>query len=180
MKNYCNANRSNAQKDICINWCKTNSTDCTELNLIKDCKKYDLDICTNQNVIDVQTDCRKYGLESEQGLRLYGCNPKGISKFKNECTENNVSLDICTPMSLQDAKQNKFSMAQLKVQESAVKQSEKNYQETKAAIGNVLALSTDEAQSQPQTQKISLEYYISIFIICLCIILSSGLLIFLF
>lgn len=140
MNNYCNSSESSAKHPRCIDWCKSNSTQCTKLNLLTDCQKYGLmdNDCTNDNVVNIQTQCKQYGLESEQGLRLYGCNQDAISKFQKECSDNNVDLKTCTPISLQDAKVNNLNKQSLQLQQEANQKSQQNYLQTQQMITNVI------------------------------------------
>lgn len=140
MKNFCNRSNDNARHSKCIDWCKNNNSQCTQLNLLSDCTKYGLtdDLCTNQQVVDIQAQCKKYGLESEQGLRQYGCNPNAIITFEKECKDYNVNLDACTPISLQDAKVNKINQQTLQLQQSAIQQSQQNFETTRQVITDVL------------------------------------------
>lgn len=150
MKNYCNKNQNNALSNQCIDWCKSNSTECNLLNLQTDCAKYGLcpnnDFkkcgadCSRQNVIDIQSKCKRYGIESEQGMRIYGCTKSGIELIENECKELGVDLSVCSPIAIQDAKQNRIAQEQLRIQQEAKAQSQRNYQETQNTIAQVLGI----------------------------------------
>lgn len=196
MKEYCNKNVSNSLKNQCLDWCKSNSTECTVLNLQTDCAKYGFcenndskkcgRDCTRQNVVDIQAKCKKYGIESEQGMRLYGCTKKGINLIEKECTEFGVDLSLCSPIALQDAKQNKLAQEQLRIQEEAKVQSQKNYEQTQNTIADVLGLPSVEQTSSQQLQlqqtenklpgndKQEFPYLIVIVIILLICCLSSS------
>lgn len=183
MKDYCNKDETNAKSDTCIDWCKNNSTECTTLNLQTDCKKYDISDCSRQKVIDIQTKCKRYGIESEQGLRLYGCTPSGITKFEEECRLAEVDLSLCSPTKLQDAIQNKLAQAQLKAVEEQKQLSQQNYQETKNTILGLLESETPEETPEEETSEKKTSttsnnntiLYIIIILLILCSLsVSSG------
>lgn len=150
MKPYCNANVDNALSTPCINWCKSNSTECNVLNLKTDCIKYGYcmddnpklcsDKCTDASITALQASCKKYGLDSEQGMRLYGCSDKAIKQFLDDCDEFDVSEETCTAVQLQNAKTNEFNKQQLKIAEKSQQQSQENYKETQNTINEVLGL----------------------------------------
>jgi hypothetical protein len=177
MKNYCNSSYDSAKHSRCIDWCKSNSTQCTTLNTLTDCQKYGLKTnnCTSENVVKMQTLCKQYGLESEQGMRLYGCNADAISTFKKECSDNNVDLKACTPISLQDAKVNNLNKQSLQLQQTAVQQSQQNYNETQQMITNVI--NTDKINTDKNNLQVSGDNSIIIFVIIafiLFLLLSSS------
>lgn len=140
MTEYCNQNRNNAKSDDCINWCTANRTQCTLLNTIQDCQKYEIpeSSCTPQATIDVRTNCLKYGMLSEQGLPIgdYTCSQSGIDKLKEDCQEYKIT-ETCTATGIRNAKVSEQSKQQ---SEEALKQSELQFEQTQEALRQVLEL----------------------------------------
>ena len=136
------------QTTECINWCKENSTKCNKLNTETSCKEFEIPTseCTSQKVIDLKTECQKYGIRSEQGLAIYKCSPAGVKALINDCKENNI-LDTCTPGALQDAIDNATRAAQLEMTAQTAADSaaqiQKNYDTTQATIANILNLTSE-------------------------------------
>lgn len=160
-RTFCNASIDNAYSDKCIEWCKSNSTSCTVLNQKQDCVKYGYcmddnpklcsDACTSEAMAKLQGQCKKYGLDSEQGMRLYGCTKNGIKTFIDECEEYKVAEEICTAIELQNAKTNKFNADQLALAQQSQQQSQQNYQQTQSTILNVLGMSGPIDSSESST-----------------------------
>lgn len=153
MKAFCNSSIENSRKDKCVEWCKQNSTDCTVLNTTEDCIKYGLcdsianctaNTCSQQKVIDIKTKCKKYGLESEQGLRLGGCSTKGVAAFEKECADYEVDLDSCAFTSLESKKT-------LKLQAETAAASKAELEKTRNAISKSLGLPEDTQEQSTTT-----------------------------
>lgn len=185
MKGFCNANSTNANHTECITYCKNNSTDCHLLNTLTDCAKYGLckdndylkcdSTCTPQAVLNVKQNCKKYGIESEQGLQIYGCSVDGIKELEAQCTANNVDLSICSPIALQDAKQNALGQQQLNAQLQAKEQSQKNYEDTYKTIEAVLGKDdTLSSQSESDTSSQVLIFGLVSAVVCCCILFSGS------
>ena len=142
------------QKTECINWCKENSTKCNKLNTETSCKEFDIPTseCTAGKVIDLKTECQKYGIRSEQGLAVYKCSPAGVKALTDECKEYKI-LDTCTPTALQDAIDNATRAAQLEMTAQSAAQIQKNYDTTQATIADILNLTSEPpAATQAATQ----------------------------
>ncbi len=154
MKTYCNK-PENVANSTCIQWCKNNVDKCPNLNTYNDCIKYGIcestsecaidPKCTAAAVNDIQGECSKLGIVmSSLGTQLYACTRKGIDDLVNDCKENNIDKNICTPQKLQDTIDNQIQQQQLNLTEKAMTQSSENYQSTKNAIMNMLG---DEPES---------------------------------
>lgn len=145
MKETCNKDE-HYMNSKCLDWCGSNSTDCSKLNVYKDCRKYEIPTneCTPQKVVDIRTDCVKYGIASEQGLAIYKCSPAGIKALTDECKVNNV-VDTCSPTSIQDAIDNATRSAQLEVQAKTTQQIQENYDKTQKTISDILNLTDGSA-----------------------------------
>jgi hypothetical protein len=136
------------QTTECINWCKENSTKCNKLNTETSCKEYSIPTseCTSQKVLDVQTECQKYGMRSEQGLTISQCSPASIKVLTDQCKEYKI-LDTCTPGALQDAIDNVTRAAQLEMTAQTAAdtaaQIQKNYDTTRATITDLLNLTSE-------------------------------------
>lgn len=189
MKEYCNDSTENSRKEKCINWCKQNSTECTLLNTINDCVKYGLcdsvencttSKCSQKKSMDIQTKCKKYGLESEQGLRLGGCSKKAIEDFEEQCEKYDIDLDICAFTALENAKT-------LKLQAETAATSQAAIEKTRNSINQALGVTADISDIEEQqkndlkeggflsSQTFGIDNSILIFIlIAFFIILSSS------
>jgi hypothetical protein len=143
MKDKCNLDQF-YQSTACIDWCKNNSTQCTKLNTLQDCRKYGISVsdCTPQRVLEVETDCKKYGIRSEQGLTVSQCSVAGIKAVTDQCKEYNI-LDICTANTLQDAIDNAVQAATLDVAVKTQEQIQKNYDTTQQTISDILNLTEE-------------------------------------
>lgn len=135
-KQYCNSNITNARSSECINWCLKNSTECTLLNTINDCIKYNIcdsmqncntDKCTTQKIENVIDQCKKYGIRTPQGLNLVACSEQSIKNLEKECVENDIDLSFCTYPYLQDIKT-------LKYQEKNKNDMDTNIQNTRSSL----------------------------------------------
>lgn len=199
MKAHCNWSDSNAQQDKCIDWCKTNSTDCERLNLINDCKTYGLSgsNCTKQAVIDIKNKCKVYGILSEQGLQKgsYQCTPAGIEVLETDCKKYNMSS--CT---VDGIDQVQILKAQEEQSAKALAESQKQFTQTQAALSQVIDLPSQvqpikqiQELQQPQWQQMQIQelqetqpvqqvqpvqdnatIYIIIFLVILCILVLSS------
>jgi hypothetical protein len=138
------------QTTECINWCKENSTKCNKLNTETSCKEFEIPTseCTSQKVLDLKTECQKYGIRSEQGLAVYKCSPAGVKALTDQCKEYGI-LDSCTPGALQDAIDNTIRAAQLEETVSSKEQSQKNYDTTQKTIADILNLTAEPIPSEP-------------------------------
>lgn len=185
MKDYCNSSNEKSLKGGCINWCKSNSTDCGQLNLLNDCVEYG--ICTNaktcntngdcnlEKINDLKSTCEKRGLQSEQGLRLYGCSENSIELIEEECTEAGVDLSICAVKSLQDKREMVLSGQSLDIQQQAIEKSQQNYKETQDMISNVLGLTPPSEEKGDQTTSSSTMWIIILIMIVFVLSISSSL-----
>lgn len=151
MKAHCNWSDENAKGDKCISWCKTNSTDCDRLNLINDCQTYGLtgSTCTKQGVIDIKNKCKVYGILSEQGLQKgsYQCTPAGISVLEQDCNKYNMSS--CTVDGIDQAQ---ILKAQEEQSKKAMEESQKQFTQTQAALGQVLDLPSKPQEPRKELQ----------------------------
>lgn len=198
METYCNKDNKNALNSECILWCDSNKTRCNKLNIMKECVKYKMcdslesckeSECTALGIEEVKNKCKKYGLESEQGMRLYGCSDEGITIFEKECIDNNITLDACTPIELQNAKVNRVNQDQLEITKKSQEQSQKNYESTRnsinAMLGEEIVKPYDDTQSESEGKKkesewmtentkwlIGLSSMSCSFLICIIIVLS--------
>lgn len=129
------------QTTECINWCKNNSTHCNKLNTVQSCKEFGIPRgeCTVQKVLDVKTECQKYGIRSEQGLAISQCSPASIKALTDQCKEYNI-LDSCSPGAIQDAIDNATRAAQLEMTAQTQEQIQKNYDTTQKTIADILNL----------------------------------------
>lgn len=152
MKAHCNWSDSNAKQDKCIDWCKTNSTDCERLNLINDCNTYGLSgsNCTKQGVIDIKNKCKVYGILSEQGLQKgsYQCTPAGIEVLETDCKKYNMSS--CT---VDGIDQVQILKAQEEQSAKALAESQKQFTQTQAALSQVIDLPLSQQQPSPLLQQ---------------------------
>ena len=147
----------------CIAWCKENSTKCEKLNTETSCKEFEIPTseCTSQKVLDLKTDCQKYGVRSEQGLSVYKCSPAGIKALTDQCKEYDI-LESCTPSALQDAIDNatraaqlemtaQTQTAQLEMAAQTQEQIQKNYDTTRKTIADILDLTEEPAEPAATT-----------------------------
>lgn len=134
----------------CINWCKNNSTQCNKLNTFQSCQEFGIDQseCTPQKVLDVKTDCQKYGIRSEQGLAVSQCSPASIKALVDQCKEYNI-LDSCSPSGIQDAIDNATRAAQLEMQARTQEQIQQNYETTQKTIADILNLTEEPSEITP-------------------------------
>ena len=182
MKETCNKD-DYYMNSKCLDWCGSNSTDCSRLNVYKDCKKYEIPAneCTPQKVVDIRAECTKYGITSEQGLAIYKCSPAGINALIDECKINNV-FDTCSPTSIQDAIDNATRASQLEIQAKTTQQIQENYDKTQQTIAGILNL-TDQPTPTPEAQQFDIETItkflkdnstIVIILVIILILLSSS------
>lgn len=158
MKETCNKDEY-YMNSKCLDWCGSNSTECSRLNVYKDCKKYEIPAneCTPQKVVDIRAECTKYGITSEQGLAIYKCSPDGINALIDECKVNNV-VNTCSPTSIQDAIDNATRASQLEIQAKTTQQIQENYDKTQQTIADILNLTDESAQpTAPQAQQFGIE-----------------------
>lgn len=132
------------QTTECINWCKNNSTHCNKLNTVQSCKEFGIPTgeCTVQKVLDVKTECQKYGIRSEQGLAISQCSPASIKALTDQCKEYKIS-DSCSPGALQDAIDNATQAAQLELIVQKKEQEQENYNTTQKTIADILNLTEE-------------------------------------
>jgi hypothetical protein len=193
MKAHCNWSDGNAKQDKCIDWCKTNSSECDRLNLLNECKVYGLtDNCSKEGVIDIKNKCKVYGILSEQGLQKgsYQCTPASIDLIEADCKKYNLSS--CTVDGIDQAQ---ILKSQEELSKKALEESQKQFATTQAALQKVIELPSQNIPEVPMTQQISpyikdniieqpqqqIDYTIYIIIgIILCLILFSSSLISLF
>ena len=163
MRDKCNLDEF-YETTSCIDWCKNNSTDCNKLNTKTSCKEFEISTndCTPQKVLDVKTECEKYGIRSQQGLTVYQCSPAGIKQLTDECKEYDI-LDSCTPTHLQDAKDNvrgdaglellqetkDIRAAQLELTQETAEQMQQNYETTQKTIADILNLTEEPSEITP-------------------------------
>lgn len=194
MKEHCNWDDNNAKSSQCIDWCVTNSTDCSRLNLINNCKTLGLegDKCSSQKVVDTTAMCKKYGILSEQGLQKgsYQCTPSGIDLLEKDCKKYNMSS--CTVDGIDQAQ---IAQVQKEEGEKARKLSEKQFKETQKQLSKVIDL--PEAKPKPKSKtaskftsktqsktasktpskpasKDNSTMYIIIFVVILCLLVLSS------
>jgi hypothetical protein len=136
----------------CFAWCKENSTKCNKLNTETSCKEFDIPTseCNVQKVLDLKTECQKYGLRSEQGLPIYKCSPAGVKAITDECKKYGIS-DTCTPTALQDAITNTIGAAQLEVSSDSLDQMRENADLTKQALEDMATPTTPATPATPAT-----------------------------
>jgi len=155
MKDKCNLDDF-YQTTECINWCNNNSTQCNKLNTFQSCKEFGISIndCTPQKVLDVKTECQKYGIRSEQGLAISQCSPASIKTLIDQCKEYNV-LDSCSPGALQDGIDNATRAEQLDITVKTQEQIQTNYDTTQKTITDILNLTEEPpATTAPPDQNI--------------------------
>lgn len=177
MKDYCNKDQ-NFTKDSCINWCKSNSTDCTKINSLNDCVKYGIcsdtkncTNCTGERVNEIKNKCKERGMMSEQGYSIYPCSETAVEELEKNCKDAGVDLPYCSPISLQHALDQKNAEEQLRIQQEAMDQSQRNYEDTQNTIANVLGL---EEEITPEKEQNSSWIIILIVVILLCVLLLSS------
>jgi len=148
MKDKCNLDEFYKTTE-CINWCKNNSTDCNKLNTFQSCQEFGIgqSECTAQKVLDVKTDCQKYGIRSEQGLAVSQCSPASIKALVDQCKE--YKLDSCSPGGIQDAIDNATRAAQLEMQARTQEQIQQNYETTQKTIADILNLTEEPSEITP-------------------------------
>lgn len=151
MKEKCNLDEF-YQTTSCIDWCKNNSTQCNKLNTLQSCKEFGISIndCTPQKVLDVKTDCQKYGIRSEQGLAVSQCSLASIKSLTDQCKEYGI-LDSCSPGAIQDAIDNATQTAQLEMTAQTQEQIQKNYDTTQKTIADILNLTEPIAEPTATT-----------------------------
>ena len=149
MKTACNGS-DHYLNDKCIAWCANNSTECSKLNIYKECKVYEIPVnkCTPQEVLDISAKCVKYGIKSEQGLALYKCTEASVKALEDDCKTNNVEA-TCSPTSVQDAIDNATRAAQLEMAAATSKQVQDNYDKTQATIQALIGTSLSDATTPP-------------------------------
>ncbi len=141
MERHCNSSDENAKGSKCINWCESNRTSCTRLNTIQNCEKYEIKTdCSAQKIVDIKTQCQKYGMLSEQGLPIgdYACTISGIDSLKKEC--DTYDLTDCTATGVSSAKVSAQSKEQA---DTALEQSKQQFEFTKTALAQVVGLPED-------------------------------------
>lgn len=152
MKAHCNWSDENAKQDKCIDWCKTNSTDCDRLNLLNDCKIYGLtdNQCSKQNVIDIKNKCKVYGILSEQGFQKgsYQCTPASISTIETDCKKYNLSS--CTVDGIDQAQ---ILQSQEEQSKKALEESKKQFETTQTALQKVIELPSTKVPEVSTTIK---------------------------
>lgn len=182
-KAFCNKNSDNANSTKCINWCKSNSTHCSLLNTLNDCKKYNVpnDNCTAQNVNNIVAECKLHGMLSEQGLPIgsYPCTADGIDSFKTACKFYNlVPGTTCNATALDNAK---LSAQSKTLADAAQQQSQQQFEQTRKILDQVIQLPNASPSTTPPPSSLSppassndTMYIILLVIAFICLFLSVS------
>jgi hypothetical protein len=178
VREFCNRNDENAMSSGCINWCKNNSTSCTRYNDLTDCKTFGITVpdCTRAKIDETQTLCKKYKIiQSDIGnTGVYPCNVNSIKELEKECKEYDVSLNSCSPDSLENAKDTALTVA---IQQEAEKKAAERYNATQQMINQTLGISgpaTKPTKTTPPPISEDYTMYIIIAIILLVLFMSSS------
>lgn len=186
MSDYCNRSKDNAQKDVCSNWCSTNSSKCTLINLINSCKEKGLDeSCTQTDIDNLQSECVKYGMVTGLGTVIgdYKCTKEGLATLKADCDTYKLDSGSCSANALDTAKRNAFESRENQLTRD---QAAEEYQKTQDAIKQItgidVSLDTTTTMTPSTTSSTSLlstltsgdNLYITIGIILVVVLIFSS------
>lgn len=176
LQEYCNRNDTNAKSSGCVTWCDVvgNRNSCTLLADLNDCAKYGIarPDCTRTKINNIISNCEKYKIiqSSVGGTGIYPCNVNAINQLEKECKEYGISLDNCSPDSLENEKNRALDIA---LKQEAERNAAARYNSTQQSINQVLGISSEPSPT-PVPKSKDEDYILYIIIAIIIILLSSS------